>query len=188
MEDATLGHSEGLPLCWLDLHFDRGCIRVVSERGRETKTGRSRDVPMSPRLREALQGHAARYRFATYSAPDPLKFPALAAAIRDLPLPDRRPNRALLRPLYPEGMTAHLLQDRAGRRFRSLPMEERRRLSDLALATWRTVSASDCGSRAPGRALPGLVSGPLLVPPVLLQPRPRGGRAGALPRGMVTES
>ncbi len=34
--------------------------------GHRTKTGRSRWVPLTPRLREALQEHAARFRMATY--------------------------------------------------------------------------------------------------------------------------
>src|SRR5690606_10892560 len=35
-------------------------------KGRRTKSGKSRRVPMTPRLRDAFRGHMARYRFANY--------------------------------------------------------------------------------------------------------------------------
>jgi integrase len=66
-ETGVRCNSEGLWLRWQDLDFERGFVKVESVRkGRRTKSGKSRRVPMTPRLREALQDHAARYRLVTY--------------------------------------------------------------------------------------------------------------------------
>lgn len=59
--------SEALWIRWEDLDFARGLINVQSVRtGHRTKSGKSRRVPITPRLRHALRKHMARYRFATY--------------------------------------------------------------------------------------------------------------------------
>ncbi len=66
-ETGVRCNSEALWLRWADLDFERGFLTVESVRkGRRTKSGKSRKVPMTPRLREALRDHAARYRLATY--------------------------------------------------------------------------------------------------------------------------
>ena len=66
-ETGVRCNSEGLWLRWQDLDFERGFVAIESVRkGRRTKSGKSRRVPMTPRLREALQDHAARYRLVTY--------------------------------------------------------------------------------------------------------------------------
>ncbi len=52
--------SEALRLQWQDVDFFTGFIRVVSGRdGHRTKTGKSRDIPMTPRLTAALRDYFA---------------------------------------------------------------------------------------------------------------------------------
>lgn len=58
--------SEALWLQWDNIDFARGFLVVESRKGQRTKSGRSREVPITPRLREALQEHAAAYRLKTY--------------------------------------------------------------------------------------------------------------------------
>lgn len=59
--------SEALWLRWQDLDFEAGFLTVAGARkGVRTKSGKSRKVPMTRRLREALRNHAARFRMATY--------------------------------------------------------------------------------------------------------------------------
>ena len=59
--------SEALWLRWDDVRLDEGAIHVASGReGHRTKSGRSRHVPMTPRLVAAMREHFARYRFAQY--------------------------------------------------------------------------------------------------------------------------
>jgi integrase len=58
--------SEALKLTWDDVDLQRGFLHVKSAPGRRTKSGRSRWVPMTPRLRSALQAHAAAFRMALY--------------------------------------------------------------------------------------------------------------------------
>src|SRR5262249_41034607 len=59
--------SEVLWLQWDDVHLDDGFLRVVTGRnGHRTKGGKSRWVPMTPRLITAFKRHFARYRFAAY--------------------------------------------------------------------------------------------------------------------------
>ena len=66
-ETGVRCNSEALWLRWADLDFERGFVKVESVRkGRRTKSGKSRRVPMTARLREALRDHAAAYRLATY--------------------------------------------------------------------------------------------------------------------------
>jgi integrase len=62
-ETGVRCNSEALWLRWEDVDFQRGFLTVESVRkGRRTKSGKSRKVPMTPRLRKALQDHAAAYR------------------------------------------------------------------------------------------------------------------------------
>lgn len=59
--------SEALWLRWEDVDLERGLLNIESVRkGRRTKSGKSRRVPMAPRLRQAFRDHMARYRFKTY--------------------------------------------------------------------------------------------------------------------------
>jgi integrase/recombinase XerD len=58
--------SEAMRLTWEDVDLQRGFVHVKSAPGRRTKSGRSRWVPMTPRLRSAVQDHAARFRLALY--------------------------------------------------------------------------------------------------------------------------
>ncbi len=60
--------SEALWLNWGDIDFTAGFITVVSGRDKHrTKSGESRQVPMTPRLITALKEHFAAYRFASQS-------------------------------------------------------------------------------------------------------------------------
>ena len=60
--------SEALHLRWEDVSFETGFITVASGRdGHRTKTGRSRVVPMTPRLAAALRAYFATHRFASQS-------------------------------------------------------------------------------------------------------------------------
>jgi integrase len=58
--------SEAPKLRWEDLDFAAGYVHVRSGEGRRTKSGLSRTVPLTARLKTALQEHAASYRLATY--------------------------------------------------------------------------------------------------------------------------
>ncbi|HVT38308.1 MAG TPA: site-specific integrase [Gemmatimonadaceae bacterium] len=61
--------SEALQLRWEDIDpVTDGCgyLEVKSGPGRRTKSGKSRWVPLTPRLKAALQEHAARFRMAMY--------------------------------------------------------------------------------------------------------------------------
>jgi site-specific recombinase XerD len=59
--------SEVMWLQWDDVHLDDGFLRIVTGRnGHRTKGGKSRWVPMTPRLVAAFKQHFARYRFAAY--------------------------------------------------------------------------------------------------------------------------
>ncbi len=68
--------SEALWIRWIDVDLETGLLAVESVRkGRRTKSGKSRRVPLTPRLRDALRAHMARYRFARYgSGPTPWVF------------------------------------------------------------------------------------------------------------------
>ena len=66
-ETGTRALSEALRLRWEDVDLASGFVQIVSGRdGHRTKAGRSRWVPLTPRLRQALQEHFARFRFAAY--------------------------------------------------------------------------------------------------------------------------
>lgn len=67
-EAGLRAYTEALMLRWEDVDLAEGFLRVTSGRdGHRTKSGKSRWVPMTPRLREAMRDHFAAYRFATYS-------------------------------------------------------------------------------------------------------------------------
>lgn len=58
-----------LHLRWEDVDFEAGFLRITSGRdGHRTKGGKSRWVPMTIRLKEAMREHFARFRFARYGA------------------------------------------------------------------------------------------------------------------------
>ena len=67
-ETGVRCNSEALWIRWEDVDLERGFVRVESVRkGRRTKSGKSRMVPATLRLREALLGdHAAAFRLAAY--------------------------------------------------------------------------------------------------------------------------
>ena len=66
-ETGVRAYSEALHLRWGDIDLDEGFLQVLSGRdGHRTKTGKSRWVPMTARLREAMRAHFAMFRFAAY--------------------------------------------------------------------------------------------------------------------------
>lgn len=66
-ESGVRAYSEALFLRWEDVDLEEGFLRVATGRdGRRTKSGKSRWVPMTRRLRDAMREHFARYRFAQY--------------------------------------------------------------------------------------------------------------------------
>jgi integrase len=59
--------SEALWLRWEDVDLERGFLTVESVRkGRRTKSGRVRRVPMTARLRDAMREHMAAFRLRAY--------------------------------------------------------------------------------------------------------------------------
>ncbi|HYV99007.1 MAG TPA: tyrosine-type recombinase/integrase, partial [Gemmatimonadaceae bacterium] len=66
-ETGARAYSEALQLRWEDVDLTSGFAHIVSGReGHRTKSGRSRAVPLTARLKSALHVHAARYRMVTY--------------------------------------------------------------------------------------------------------------------------
>jgi integrase len=66
-EAGLRANTEALRLRWEDVDLEGGFLQVVSGRdGHRTKAGKSRWVPLTPRLKAALVDHAARYRLAMY--------------------------------------------------------------------------------------------------------------------------
>lgn len=64
-ESGIRCESEALWLRWEDVDLDGRFLQVVSGRGgHRVKSGRSRFVPMTPRLLDAFRAHFARFRFA----------------------------------------------------------------------------------------------------------------------------
>jgi integrase len=140
-ETGVRDDSEGLFLQWPDLHFERDTLRIVSYRdGHATKGGKSRDVPMSPRLKEALQRHAAAFRLATYAPPNPERVPAFAAALARFTGTPRERAASLLLPLHLGSMNPGALRLRASRRLRRLPSEERNQVAREALEIYREAA------------------------------------------------
>jgi integrase len=59
--------SEALHLRWEDVDLDEGFLWIGTGRdGHRTKSGKGRWVPMTPKLRQSMREHFARFRFATY--------------------------------------------------------------------------------------------------------------------------
>lgn len=66
-ETGARCNSEALWLRWEDVDLEGGFIHIRSGRdGHRTKSGRSRYVPMTRRLVEAMREHFASFRFAAY--------------------------------------------------------------------------------------------------------------------------
>ena len=65
-ETGLRAYSEALHLQWPDVDFKAGFVHVRSDREHRTKTGCSRWVPMTARVRQALQDHASEFRLALY--------------------------------------------------------------------------------------------------------------------------
>ncbi len=64
-ETGARSQSEVLTLRWEDLEWTGGgWVNIKSEEGKRTKSGKSRSVPMSPRLAQALKEHEMQYRLA----------------------------------------------------------------------------------------------------------------------------
>jgi len=71
-ETGARCESEALWLRWEDIDFDAGFVTIVSGRGgHRTKGGRSRSVPLTARVREALKAYFAAHRFAAYDGVRP---------------------------------------------------------------------------------------------------------------------
>jgi integrase len=111
--------SEVLWLQWDDVHLDDGFLCVVTGRdGHRTKAGKTRWVPMTPRLVVAMREHFARYRFAAYDGkPTPWVFHhemsraryGVGTRIRSL---HRLFASAALRAKLPAGLHQHDLRHR----------------------------------------------------------------------------
>jgi type 1 fimbriae regulatory protein FimB len=66
-ETAVRCESEALWLRWEDVGLEDGFLQIVSGRdGHRVKSGRSREVPMTARLRDVFRAHFAAYRLMTY--------------------------------------------------------------------------------------------------------------------------
>jgi integrase len=71
-ETGVRCESEGLWARWEDIDLDGGFLTIVSGRGgHRVKGGRTRHVPLTPRLRDALKEHFAQHRFAAYDGRRP---------------------------------------------------------------------------------------------------------------------
>jgi integrase/recombinase XerD len=68
--------SEALWLRWEDVDLDGGFLAIVSGRGgNRTKSGKTRYVPMTARLKQAMAAHVLRFKNATYDGkPSPWVF------------------------------------------------------------------------------------------------------------------
>jgi len=75
-ETGARCESEALRLKWDDIDFEGGFLKIATGRdGHRTKSGKGRWVPMTPRLKQAVRDHFARFRFATYGgSPTPWVF------------------------------------------------------------------------------------------------------------------
>jgi integrase/recombinase XerD len=66
-ETGGRAYSEALHLRWEDVDLAGGFVQIRSGRGgHRTKSGKSRWVPMTPRIANAMREHFARYRLALY--------------------------------------------------------------------------------------------------------------------------
>jgi integrase/recombinase XerD len=68
--------SEALHLQWEDVDLEEGYLWIASGRdGHRTKSGKGRWVLMTPKLKQAMKDHFARFRFASYDGqPTPWVF------------------------------------------------------------------------------------------------------------------
>lgn len=68
-ETGARCESEALYLRWEDVDFEGRFLKIASGRdGHRTKSGKGRWVPMTPRLKQAMRDHFARFRFASYAS------------------------------------------------------------------------------------------------------------------------
>jgi integrase len=118
-ETGMRSRSEALHLRWEDVDFSDGFIWIDSTRhGRRTKIGKGRWVPMTPRLREAMQAHFAMYRFGGHlPSPSPWIFHRLTS--RGGTKPGNRIEeirtpwyKAIKRANLPDGFRMHDLRHR----------------------------------------------------------------------------
>ena len=66
-EAGARAYSEALRITWEDVDLEGGFLRIMSGReGHRTKSGRSRWIPMTPQLRQAMRDHFAAFRLVTY--------------------------------------------------------------------------------------------------------------------------
>lgn len=66
-ETGARCESEALWLKWSDVDLEAGFLLIdTGTNGHRTKSGKARYVPMTPRLRQAMREHFARFRFARY--------------------------------------------------------------------------------------------------------------------------
>jgi integrase/recombinase XerD len=66
-ETGCRSYSEALRLRWEDVDLSEGFVQIRSGReGQRTKSGKSRWTPMTPRLRDAMREHFAKYRLGIY--------------------------------------------------------------------------------------------------------------------------
>jgi site-specific recombinase XerD len=67
-ETGCRAYSEALWLRWENVDISEGFLWLDSgTHGRRTKSGKGRWVPMTPKLRQAMSDHFARFRFAAYN-------------------------------------------------------------------------------------------------------------------------
>lgn len=66
-DSGVRSYSEALELRWDDVDLAGGSITTHSTTGRRTKSGKTRVVPMTARLHQAMRDHAARFRLALQS-------------------------------------------------------------------------------------------------------------------------
>ena len=114
-------HSEGTWLRWEDVDLQEGFLWVASGRqGRRTKSGKGRWVPLTPRLRQGLQDHFARFRFGQFSGiQSPCVFHHLPGYRTGSGKPGGRiknlrtgVSKAIKRAELPEGFVLHDLRHR----------------------------------------------------------------------------
>ena len=71
-ETGARAVSEAMRLKWEDVDLDSGFLWIPSrDKEHRTKSGKGRWIPMTPRLRQAMRDHFARYRFTSYSGQRP---------------------------------------------------------------------------------------------------------------------
>jgi integrase len=117
-ETGVRSDSEALPLRWEDFDVASGFVRITSAPSRRTKSGKSRSVPMTARLKAAFQEHAARFRMMTYKgARSPFVFHHVISTRTAVGGQQIRSitgsfNRAAIAAKMPEGFRRHDLRHR----------------------------------------------------------------------------